>query len=330
MGSASAYQLLAPAASFAATWTVLFILLRAFSDRILDRPNERSLHHQPVPRTGGVGVTAGIAVGIPLISVWDWWPLWLAASLLIGVSFLDDLLDLPIIVRLIVHFLVAGGLVALFVLDHAGVTWSAVAVVVIVWMINLYNFMDGMDGLAGTMAVFGFGFLAVAAWLSGNVPLALVAASIAASAGAFLFFNLHPARIFLGDAGSTMFGLLAAGIGILGWRDGVWSVWFPILVFSPFIVDGTVTLLRRVIRGEKFWQPHRAHCYQRLVLAGWGQQRTVLAEGALMVVCGLAALLFQGLSDRGRIVLLVVCAAAYLVLFKSVDRIHRMRPGKSA
>jgi UDP-N-acetylmuramyl pentapeptide phosphotransferase/UDP-N-acetylglucosamine-1-phosphate transferase len=174
-------------------------------------------------------------------------------------------------------------------LNQIGVGWVLLAVVAIVWMTNLYNFMDGMDGLAGGMAIFGFGSLAITAWLAGNGPVAFVTVSIAAAAGAFLWFNFHPARIFLGDAGSTVFGFLAAGLSLIGWQDGIWSLWFPVLVFSPFIVDATVTLLKRAFQGEPFWQPHRTHFYQRLVLSGWGHRKTVLAEYGLMLVCGLLA-----------------------------------------
>jgi UDP-N-acetylmuramyl pentapeptide phosphotransferase/UDP-N-acetylglucosamine-1-phosphate transferase len=294
-------------------------LLRSFSDRILDHPNERSLHQQPVPRTGGIGVVAGIAVSVPLASPIDWWPLWLGAALLVGVSFLEDLVGLPIVGRLAAHFLAAGVLVAGLLMQTLGLGWAAVAIVAVVWMINLYNFMDGMDGLAGGMALFGFGFLATAAWLAGKSPLALVSLSIAAAAWAFLFFNFHPARMFLGDAGSTTFGYLAAGVGLIGWRDGAWSIWLPALVFSPFIVDATVTLLRRIVRGERFWKAHRAHYYQRLVLSGWSHRKTALVEYAVMVSCGLGALVFQWASGGVRFVIAGIWALAFLGLGQSVS-----------
>jgi UDP-N-acetylmuramyl pentapeptide phosphotransferase/UDP-N-acetylglucosamine-1-phosphate transferase len=255
--------------------------------------------------------------------------LWFGALLLAGISFLDDLVGLPIVGRLAAHFIAAGGFV--FLLPPAAMSsgWASVAIIAIVWMINLYNFMDGMDGLAGGMAVFGFGFLAIAASLSGNSTLALVNASIACAAGAFLCFNIHPAQMFLGDAGSTTFGFLAAGIGLIGWRDGVWSLWLPILVFSPFIVDATVTLLKRVLQGEKFWQAHRSHCYQRLVLSGWGQRRTVLAEYALMVFCGVVALSYQRLSESHRFILLSICAVLFVLLVNAVDRVQQASSKKS-
>jgi UDP-N-acetylmuramyl pentapeptide phosphotransferase/UDP-N-acetylglucosamine-1-phosphate transferase len=253
---------------------------------------------------GGIGVAAGIAVSVPFVSPVEWWPLWVGACFLVGISFLDDIIGLPIIGRLLVHFVAAGGAAAGLLFESTGAIVFLLAVMAIVWMTNLYNFMDGMDGLAGGMALFGFGFYAIAGVLSGHLPLAVTSAAIAAAAGAFLFFNFHPARIFMGDAGSTLFGFLAACLGLVGWQLGIWTLWFPGLVFSPFIVDATVTLLRRLLRGEKFWRPHREHYYQRLALNGWGHRRTVLAAYGVMVLCGGFALLYQYASEGWRIVIL--------------------------
>jgi UDP-N-acetylmuramyl pentapeptide phosphotransferase/UDP-N-acetylglucosamine-1-phosphate transferase len=320
----------APVASFAVTWAVIVWLLRSFSDRILDHPNERSLHQQPVPRTGGIGVAAGIAVSVLLVSPPEWWPLWLGAALLVGISFLEDLAGLPIWGRLIAHFLAAGVFVAGLLAQGLEWGWAAVVIVPVVWMVNLYNFMDGMDGLAGGMALFGFGFLALLSWVGGNQPLMLVNLSIAAVAAAFLLFNVHPARIFLGDAGSTTLGFLAAGLGLIGWRSGTWSLEVPLLVFSPFIVDASVTLARRMVRREKFWQAHRSHYYQRLVLAGWGHRKTARAEYGLMIVCGLFALAFQSGSDGVRVAIVVGWAVVFFIVGWAVMMIEQRAAGREA
>lgn len=324
--STSPFAFGAPVASFAVTWVVVTWLLRSFSDRILDHPNERSLHQRPVPRTGGIGVVAGIAVGAFLISPAAWWPLWLGAVVLVGISFLEDLVGLPIWGRLIAHFLAAGALTIGLMAHGLEWGWAALVLVPVVWMINLYNFMDGMDGLAGGMAVFGFGFLAILSWVGGNPPLMLVTVSIAAAAGAFLMFNAHPARIFLGDAGSTTLGFLAAGLGLIGWQSGTWSLGVPLLVFSPFIVDASVTLTRRMVRGEKFWQAHRSHYYQRLALAGWGHRKTALAEYGVMTFCGLGALVFQQVSNGGRYMIVGVLALVFYGLTRMVSMIERRMP----
>ena len=325
--SLSSLAYVIPLSSFVLTWIVLTIVIRTWSDRILDHPNERSLHQRPVPRMGGIGVAAGIAASVPFVSQVEWWPLWLGAVILVGISFLDDIIGLPIIGRLLVHFVAAGGAAAGLLLNHSGVGWALLAIVAIVWMTNLYNFMDGMDGLAGGMALFGFGFYALAGVLSGQLPFAVTNAAIAAAAGAFLLFNFHPARIFMGDAGSTLLGFLAACLGLVGWQLGIWTLWFPGLVFSPFIVDATVTLARRLLRREKIWRPHREHYYQRLVLSGWGHRRTVLAEYGVMALCGGFAVLYQYASEEWRLVVLGAWAVLFLSLAIAVKGVeHRIQP----
>jgi UDP-N-acetylmuramyl pentapeptide phosphotransferase/UDP-N-acetylglucosamine-1-phosphate transferase len=309
--------------SFLVTWVTVLLSLRWFSGRALDHPNERSLHQRPVPRTGGIGVAAGIAVGALSVSPGEWWPLWVGAAVLVAVSFVDDLVGLPVVSRLVVHLLAAGGLVGGLLVEDLGWGWAIVAMITVAWMVNLYNFMDGMDGLAGGMALFGFGFLAVAAWGAGDHSLMLVSLSVAASAGAFLWFNFHPARIFLGDAGSTVLGFLAAGLGLIGWKNGTWSLGVPLLVFSPFIVDASVTLIRRLLRGERVWQAHRSHFYQRLVLSGWSHRRTALAEYGVMVLCGFSALGFQQASDGIRLGIVGIWALAFLGFAQSVSMIER-------
>lgn len=302
-----------PAGSFIVTWLAVLLLLGRFSNQMLDHPNERSLHQRPIPRTGGIGVAVGIAMGVLLVSPIEWWPLWAGAGVLVAVSFVDDMVGLPVAVRLVVHLLVAGMLVKGMSGEEIGGVWTLAAIIAVVWMINLYNFMDGMDGLAGGMGFFGFGFLAMAAWLSGDEALMLVSLTIAAAAGAFLLFNFHPARIFLGDAGSTTLGFLAAGLGLIGWNNGVWPLDVPVLTFAPFIVDASVTLTRRLLAGEKIWQAHRSHFYQRLVLAGWGHRKTAYAEYGLMMICGLGALIVQSVSEPFRFVILGVVAMVFVV-----------------
>ena len=131
----------------------------------------------------------------------------------------------------------------------------------------------------------------------------------------------------MGDAGSTLFGFLAACLGLLGWQLGIWTLWFPGLVFSPFIVDATVTLIRRLLRGEKIWRPHREHYYQRLVLSGWGHRRTVLAEYGVMALCGGFALLYQYASEEWRLAILGLWGVLFLSLALAVKGVEqRIQP----
>ena len=170
--------------------------------------------------------------------------------------------------------------------------WQAVIVVIgIAWLTNLYNFMDGSDGLAGGMTMIGFGAYAAGSALAGQDALATVSLCIAAASAAFLVFNFHPARIFLGDVGSIPLGFLAGALGVQGWRDEAWPLWFPLLVFAPFIADASLTLVRRFARGDRVWQAHRDHYYQRMVRGRFGHRGTAYVAYAAMAGCAGLALL---------------------------------------
>ena len=249
-----------------------------------DIPNERSLHERPTPRVGGWGVVPAV-----LIAVFTLAPgLWLIAActiFLAAVSQIDDRRGLPARVRFAAHFAAVGLLLAVY---HGSVAWWILVAlsVLLTWLVNLYNFMDGADGLAGGMAVLGFSGYAIAALVAHGprADLALACAATAGAAAGFLIYNFHPARIFLGDAGSIPLGFLAGAFGFWGWRSGLWPIWFPAMCFSLFIADASVTLCRRLIRGEKFWQAHREHYYQRMVRSGLGHARTAIYWYILMFV----------------------------------------------
>lgn len=265
-----------------------------------DIPNDRSLHTRPTPRVGGWGIVPVCVLAM----LWLAPRIWLIAVMAAGLaalSQLDDRRGLPARVRFAAHL---AAVVALIAVYPVAAPWWLLAGVgfMMVWLTNLYNFMDGADGLAGGMALFGFGAYAVAA-LTGAHPSPDIVAGGAAIAGAvlgFLLLNFHPAKLFLGDAGSIPLGFMAGALGYWGWRRGVWPIWFPAMVFSPFIADASVTLLRRLLRGEKFWQAHREHYYQRMVRSGIGHGRTAIYWYLIMlagVIVGLWALGCQELQQ---------------------------------
>lgn len=248
-----------------------------------DVPNHRSLHVKPIPRVGGWGIVPVCVVAF----LWHASQMWLITVALLAlalVSQIDDRRGLPARIRFAAHF---AAVVVLIVAYPAAAPWWQLAGIgfLMLWLINLYNFMDGSDGLAGGMAVFGFSAYAIAA-LTGehaSPALAVAGAAVAGASLGFLFLNFHPARLFLGDAGSIPLGFLAGALGYWGWRGGAWPVWFPAFVFSPFIADASVTLLRRLSRGEKFWQAHRDHYYQRMVRSGVSHARTAAWWYAVML-----------------------------------------------
>ena len=307
--------------AFGVTLMLLFVMLNtSLGKSLLDRPNERSLHEHPVPRIGGLAIMLGIASA------------WLAAknspglillaviAPLIAISFLDDFKGVAPLWRLLVQIAVAV-LALASTAQGVWLWWGYVcALIMLVWSANLYNFMDGSDGLAGGMAVFGFGGYALAAAFAGNFEFAALSGAVAAAALAFLLFNFYPARVFMGDAGSVPLGFLAGLFGIAGIRADLWPVWFPFLVFSPFVVDATVTLIKRGCRGETLWHAHRDHYYQRLVRMGLGHRRTALVSYAAMLISTLTALAVRDAVPAMQWLAISGIALAYVLGLAYVDR----------
>ena len=307
---------LVPPIAFSICWLVLALLMQRAAHLPIDHPNARSLHVTPMPRVGGIGVIVGVLVAAMLIQPSALWPIMLGALLLAVISLLDDYKNLPVSWRLLAHVAVAVG--CLLMLPGLSGGGLVLATLVIVWMTNLYNFMDGADGLAGGMAVTGFGALAVAAGWAGAPELALFCAAIAAAGLAFLRFNFPPATLFMGDAGSVPLGFLAAALAVYGVLQNYWPVLFPLMVFSPFIADASVTLIKRGLRGEKIWRAHREHYYQRLVRMGWSHRQLALATYALMLVCACAGLGLILVPPYAPIIT-VLWMATFMLIFITLD-----------
>lgn len=325
-------------------FTIAAILTGRFCDprswlHILDHPNDRSLHSNPTPRSGGVAIVAGIVVGMISWAAWAGAPrvlAWLGGgALLVGcISFLDDIKGLSVASRFAGHLAVSGllmvGGLGLARVELPGLVWDLpvwaggiLSVLYLIWMINLYNFMDGMDGFAGGMAVFGFGTFAVFGALAGHQAFFAASLIVAVAAAGFLIFNFPPARIFMGDTGSAALGLLAGGLSLWGSAERIFPFWAALLVFSPFIVDASATLIRRIWHRERVWQAHKTHYYQRLVQSGWGHRKTVLAEYGLMAVCGASAVLGSRLDTGGQWLTIAGWTLVYPVLMVLVGRFQR-------
>ena len=311
----------APMVAALVTMLVTILLITSKTGKeIQDIPNERSLHDTPVPRIGGLGILAGIGVSWALmLADLAWWVV-LPTVLLAGFSFIDDVRGLPVRARLLVQF--GAALIFLFgsglAISHE---WLALPLLLaVVWMTNLYNFMDGSDGLAGGMALFGFSFYAVAALMAGHPEQAMLNFSIGAAALGFLYYNFHPAKVFMGDAGSISLGFLAAAMGLSGWQQGFWPLWFPLLAFAPFWVDATVTLVKRSLRGEKVTEAHRDHYYQRLIRLGVGHDKVAIYEYGLMLISGASALWALRQSAEVPWLLLMIGLPVYAGIMLWIDQ----------
>jgi UDP-N-acetylmuramyl pentapeptide phosphotransferase/UDP-N-acetylglucosamine-1-phosphate transferase len=296
---------------------------------VLDRPNERSLHAAPTPRGGGIAVVGAILLAwlglivaglvAPSLSA-----VVLGAVLLAAVSWRDDVRGLPPGVRLAAQSIavaLALGMLTLIGAEPLSQGWLprwldlSVTALLWLWFINLFNFMDGIDGIAGSeAAAIGVGLMLFAGVGVGRDPgLAALAASVAAAALGFLVWNWAPARIFLGDVGSVPLGFLL-GFLLLGVAaDRHWKI--ALILPLYFLTDATLTLLRRLARGERVWRPHRQHFYQRAAQRGSGHAeivRRVIAADLGLIGCGWAA------ENGWGIAALAAAAAVVVVLIASL------------
>ena len=305
---------------------------------ILDHPNSRSLHESATPRGGGLAIFVAVVISGTIAAALygtssDLLWLGIAALMIAGVSFLDDWLTINLGYRIAVHFFAAYVIIweglAVESLALPGVVWSfpepvmtAFSLLFVVWMVNLYNFMDGMDGFAAGMAVMGFGSFVLLGWIAGDTRFMVLNLIVAAAAGGFLVFNFPPAKIFMGDLGSSLLGFLAAAFALWAERDGLFPLWVSALIFSPFIVDATITLLRRILKRERFWQAHKTHYYQRLVQLGWGHRRTVLFEYGVMLLSGVSAIVVVHSATSVQWTVLVAWLLAYSLIMYFVYRLE--------
>ncbi|RPH34417.1 MAG: glycosyltransferase family 4 protein [Bacteroidales bacterium] len=249
----------------------------ALRHRIIDIPNERSLHEVPTPRVGGVAIVISWYLGISVL-------FWLNAiesklyfALLSGillaiVSLVDDVIEIKPAVRLFIHFITATGAFIFLgnlrplIIPSIEINYPLLiypfAIVGMVWFINLFNFMDGVDGFASIEAIV---ISIILFYFSGNIINVLLIACV----GGFLFWNWPKAKIFMGDIGSTQLGFILIVLGIYFHNSYKFSILNWIMLSSPFWFDATFTLYRRWRNREKLSQAHRKHAYQRIVLAGF-------------------------------------------------------------
>jgi len=298
--------------------------VRAF----VDVPGERSSHAAPKPRHGGIAIVGAFLVTFALMCVVhppvrSFLPLVTGALLLFAAGIVDDWRGLGIVPRLLIQLAAAGIAIASgCVLESVTLPlgrevafgWFAWPLTALVFLasINFYNFVDGIDGLAAGGAFFAGVFFALIAGMLGQPVLAIVAMGAAGAALGFLQFNFPPSRLFMGDAGSTFFGWCFAYLAVSG-NAASPSVPFvvPMLLLASLYVDAGLTILRRLARGEKVFQAHRTHYYQRLLQLGLNHKQVTLLEYLAMILLGASAVIYV----RAGSLFPIFVGAAWVVAF---------------
>jgi UDP-N-acetylmuramyl pentapeptide phosphotransferase/UDP-N-acetylglucosamine-1-phosphate transferase len=311
--------------SLGLTWLVQRWLVQR---RILDRPNERSSHVAPTPRGGGIAILAVLLPAWALIEP-SLWPQLLGTLALAVLGWWDDLRGMPRLPRFaaqaaavafglwFMHPLAGGftgGLLPQpFDALVAGFAW--------LWFINVFNFMDGIDGLAaGEAASIGIGLAVLALWFGNFGAMDRLSVALVGSVLGFLYWNWHPARIFLGDVGSQALGYLLGFLLLSAAGNGAWAA--ALILPLYFWVDATWTIVRRAILGENFLAGHAQHFYQRSLRCG---RRHDQVAGAILLANGALVLFALGAEMGERLAALAGAGLTMLVLIRRL-----MRPGADA
>ncbi len=269
-------------------------LIRRYAIRksLMDIPNERSSHETPVPRGGGLAIVVICLVSILFVGYLDLLDQNQVVALIGGgglvaaIGWLDDHRDVSALFRVVVHFIAAfwtvfwlrglGPVELGFTTMDLGLFGSLLAVIGIVWLINLYNFLDGTDGIAAVQAITAGSFSVFLFLSAGATGLALITLVLIGATTGFLFWNWSPAKIFMGDVGSSFLGYFFGALALLGEQSGSVPVLIWSILLALFFWDATLTLIHRFRSGEKWYVAHRSHAYQRFVQMGYSHQKLAL------------------------------------------------------
>ena len=296
----------------------------------IDVPKDaRRMHKKPIPRLGGLAIYGGFLCSILIFGQLDETMLCvlLGAAIIVALGIFDDVLALGAKLKFVVQIVAAAIPVCIGDLQiglftnlnplsdtpfvHLGILAVPVTIIWIVGITNAVNLIDGLDGLAvGVSSIAAITMLAVAL-LTGNMPIAITMAALAGACIGFMPYNLNPAKIFMGDTGSTFLGYMLATVSIMGLFKfyAVISFAVPFLILGLPIFDTANAIIRRVAAGRSPMSPDRGHVHHKLIDMGFNQKQAVAILYAISATLGLTAVVLTSSGEVKAIVLLAVLAA---------------------
>ena len=304
----------------------------AYRIRAVDQPNHRKVHSQAMPRIGGLAIFGAFLVGYAFLQPADEHSLsiMLGATLIILTGFLDDLLDITPKAKLLGQILAAllvvwGGLQIEFINLpffgelNFGIFSIPITVLWVVGITNAIKLIDGLDGLAAGVSAIALITMSIMAVIMGDVFVASTAALLAASSIGFLFYNFHPAKIFMGDTGSLFLGYMISVLALLGFKNvAVLSLIIPVIMLGVPISDTFFAIVRRIRMKQPISAPDKSHMHHCLINIGFSHRQTVLIIYAFATLFGVAAILFSQATVWGSILLLGVLLLAIELLVEAI------------
>jgi UDP-GlcNAc:undecaprenyl-phosphate/decaprenyl-phosphate GlcNAc-1-phosphate transferase len=325
---------------------IRWLRTRGLGMLVLDVPSERSSHALPIPRGGGIALVVVVltALGVFQLTVaamvdWRTFVIFVSGAGFVAlIGWLDDVHGLGRFARFVAQSLAALNAIAVFGywhdvafpvagIVHLGFMGLPFTVLWVVGLTNAYNFIDGADGLAASQAIVSGLFCALLGLMLESPIQWVFGLSMAGACAGFLVYNWTPARIFMGDVGSIFIGYSFAIIMVHAGRNDPHVVLAAGLIFGVVIMDTGLTFVRRLLMGERVFDPHRSHLYQRLVVAGWRHRSVALLYGAAGVGFGGLAILWVGASAGMRVLVAGAAAAVFSGILWIVRRAERSSDG---
>lgn len=302
--------------SFILSFCFVWLIKELLGKQLLDIPNERSSHIQPIPRGGGLGFIIAFLIVSIIANIFKLIPYsdlycWLILTPLIIIGVLDDRFGLPSKIRYLVQL--STGIIAVYLyhpfpqpwLIDRGISGEILAIILTIIgftaLINFYNFMDGLDGLVAGCSVIQLGFLAI--YFNQTFLWLLVTAILG-----FLYWNWHKAKIFMGDTGSTFIGAIV-GIILLNSHQNISQTWSALAITFPLIIDAIYTLFCRLLRRENIFQAHRNHLFQRLQQSGWSHSQVAISYMSINLLIAISIINFKEMAAWGTLFGMVIVIA---------------------
>ena len=264
-----------------------YLIHYAIKKDIIDHPNERSSHDIPTPRGGGLSIVVSLIActvflffknefAISNLSI-----LGLGVLIISIVGLVDDVVNLNAVTRAILYLAASATLVLYSVsniYDYSlmNILVVSIFIIFISWLTNLFNFMDGADAIAGIQTIAAAFPAGLLLYITNERETALLCFTLAASTAGFLVWNWPPAKIFMGDVGSCTIGYFFGGIIVINYLQNSLSIYIWLVLLSFFIVDATLTLIKRMVNKEKWYQAHRSHAYQRYLQMGYTHKQLAI------------------------------------------------------
>lgn len=300
----------------------------------MDKPDKRKVHKKPIPRIGGLGIYIAFMISV-ITTVFVAMPyvemrheiigLIFSASLIVLLGLVDDYKNLPARTKFLGQILIAMILVLGFdvridfITDPFGdylylESWVAIPATIfwLVGLTNTVNLIDGLDGLAAGISAIASVTIFLVALQNNFFLVAGLTAALAGAAAGFLFFNFHPAKIFMGDTGSMFFGFMLAGISVMGSMKSTATITLvvPILALGVPILDTAFAIIRRLLGGQPIFKPDKGHLHHRLLNLGFTQRQAVFLIYVISAVLGLSAIALTEVSSQIAILILAIVIVA--------------------